>query len=37
MGAHFRYAEHLAAACGELLKAMPELAPFIKVGSADPE
>jgi hypothetical protein len=37
MGAHFRYAEHLTAACGELLKIMPELAPFIKVGTAEPE
>jgi thymidylate synthase ThyX len=37
MGAHFRYAEHLAAAANELVKIMPELAPFIKVGSADPE
>lgn len=37
MGAHFRYAEHLAAAAGELVKIMPELAPFIKVGSAEPE
>jgi thymidylate synthase ThyX len=37
MGAHFRYAEHLAAACVELLKKMPELKPFIKVGNAEPE
>jgi thymidylate synthase ThyX len=37
MGAHFRYAEHLAAAAGELFKSMPELAPFIRVGSAEPE
>jgi thymidylate synthase ThyX len=37
MGAHFRYAEHLAAAADKLVKIMPELAPFIKVGSADPE
>jgi thymidylate synthase ThyX len=37
MGAHFRYAEHLAAACSELLKVMPELAPFIRVGTAEPE
>jgi thymidylate synthase ThyX len=37
MGAHFRYAEHLAAAAAELLKVMPELSPFIKVGSAEPE
>ena len=37
MGAHFRYAGHLAAAADELVKIMPELAPFIKVGCADPE
>jgi hypothetical protein len=37
MGAHFRYAEHLAAAGAELLKCMPELAPFIKIGAAEPE
>ena len=37
MGAHFRYAEHLAAAGNELVRIMPELAPFIKVGSAEPE
>jgi thymidylate synthase ThyX len=37
MGAHFRYAEHLAAAAAELLRVMPELAPFIKVGTAEPE
>lgn len=37
MGAHFRYAEHCATACSGLLKAMPELAPFIRVGTAEPE
>jgi thymidylate synthase ThyX len=37
MGAHFRYAEHLVAANAELLKKMPELTPFIKVGTAEPE
>ena len=37
MGAHFRYAEHLAAANRELLRAMPGLAPYIEVGSAEPE
>jgi thymidylate synthase ThyX len=37
MGAHFRYAEHLGAACDELCKIMPELRPFIKVGKAEPE
>ncbi|MBN1577795.1 MAG: FAD-dependent thymidylate synthase [Chitinispirillaceae bacterium] len=37
LGAHFRYAEHLNAACRELVKIAPELAPFIKTGSAEPE
>jgi thymidylate synthase ThyX len=37
MGAHFRYAEHLGAAYDELVKKMPELKPFIKVGNAEPE
>jgi hypothetical protein len=37
MGAHFRYAEHLAAACREFLKLVPEMAPFIEIGSAEPE
>ncbi|MBN2188780.1 MAG: FAD-dependent thymidylate synthase [Chitinispirillaceae bacterium] len=37
MGAHFRYAEHLAAAAGQLLKSMPELAPFVTIGAAEPE
>ncbi|MBN1307026.1 MAG: FAD-dependent thymidylate synthase [Chitinispirillaceae bacterium] len=37
MGAHFRYAEHLNAACRELLNIAPELAQFIAVGSAEPE
>jgi thymidylate synthase ThyX len=37
MGAHFRYAEHLSAAAAELLTIMPELGPFITVGSAEPE
>jgi thymidylate synthase ThyX len=37
MGAHYRYAEHLGAACVELIKKMPELKPHIRVGSAEPE
>jgi thymidylate synthase ThyX len=37
MGAHFRYAEHLNAACTELCKIAPELEPFIQVGTAEPE
>lgn len=37
MGAHFRYAEHLLAACRELCKQLPELKPFIEVGTAEPE
>jgi thymidylate synthase ThyX len=37
MGAHFRYAEHLAAAAGELVRLMPDLAPFVRVGTAEPE
>jgi hypothetical protein len=37
MGAHFRYAEHLAAACREFVKLVPEAAPFIQIGTAEPE
>ncbi len=37
LGAHFRYAEHLTAAYRELIKQMPELAPYIKIGTAEPE
>lgn len=37
MGSHFRYAEHLDAACRELLKKLPDLAEFITVGTAEPE
>ncbi|MBN1761190.1 MAG: FAD-dependent thymidylate synthase [Chitinispirillaceae bacterium] len=37
MGAHFRYAEHLLAAHRELCKALPEIEPFIEVGTAEPE
>ncbi len=37
LGAHFRYAEHLGAACRELIKKMPQLKDYIEVGSAEPE
>jgi thymidylate synthase ThyX len=37
LGAHFRYAEHLAIACREFLKQVPEAAPFIQIGTAEPE
>jgi hypothetical protein len=37
MGAHFRYAEHLSAACRKLCDLAPELAPFIQAGTAEPE
>jgi thymidylate synthase ThyX len=37
LGAHFRYAEHLAAACREFVKQVPEAAPFIELGTAEPE
>jgi len=37
MGAHFRYAEHLAAVCEEFIKQVPEAKPFIKIGTAEPE
>ena len=37
MGAHFRYAEHLAKASAILTQKMPELAPFIQTGNAEPE
>jgi len=37
LGAHFRYAEHLAAACREFLRQVPEAAPFIQIGTAEPE
>ncbi|MCX7725495.1 MAG: hypothetical protein N2053_01470, partial [Chitinispirillaceae bacterium] len=36
-GAHFRYAEHLRAAYYELIKLLPELKNFIKLGIAEPE
>ncbi len=37
MGAHFRYAEHLAAASREFVKLVPEAEPFIQIGTAEPE
>ncbi|HMA64219.1 MAG: FAD-dependent thymidylate synthase [Fibrobacterota bacterium] len=37
MGAHFRYAEHLAAAAHELCNKVPELKQFIQIGTAEPE
>jgi thymidylate synthase ThyX len=37
LGAHFRYAEHLGKASAELIQKMPELAPFIQKGDAEPE
>jgi thymidylate synthase ThyX len=37
LGAHFRYAEHLLAAYRELVKVMPDLEPYIKIGTAEPE
>lgn len=37
LGAHFRYAEHLAAASREFVKLVPEAARFIQIGTAEPE
>jgi len=37
LGAHFRYAEHLAAACREFIRLVPEAEPFIEIGAAEPE
>ncbi len=37
VGAHFRYAEHLTAAYHRLTEIMPELKPFIQLGTAEPE
>ena len=37
MGAHFRYAEHLAAASREFVQLVPEAEPFIQIGTAEPE
>jgi len=37
MGAHFRYADHLAKASSILTQKMPELTTFIQTGNAEPE
>jgi len=37
LGAHFRYAEHLAAVSREFLRQVPEAEPFIQIGTAEPE
>ena len=37
MGAHFRYADHLAKAASLLIKEMPELESYIHTGNAEPE
>lgn len=37
MGAHFRYADHLAKACDVFLTQAPEYRPFIEIGTAEPE
>ena len=37
MGAHFRYAEHLAKACEVFLQHAPEYRPFVEIGMAEPE
>ena len=37
MGAHWRYAEHLAKASREFVKLVPEAAPFVEIGTAEPE
>ncbi len=37
LGAHYRYAEHLAVAAHELIKQMPELKEFVEIGTAEPE
>jgi thymidylate synthase ThyX len=37
LGAHFRYAQHLEAVCHEFNKLVPEAAPFIQIGTAEPE
>jgi hypothetical protein len=36
-GAHFRYAEHLEAVANKLIEKLPELKPYIQIGSAEPE
>lgn len=37
LGAHFRYAQHLADACAELKKLNPAICEFISLGQAEPE
>jgi len=37
MGAHFRYAEHCEAVYREFLKKMPEVEPYVQIGTAEPE
>lgn len=37
LGAHFRYAEHLAAVCEEFLRQVPEARPHVEIGTAEPE
>ncbi len=37
MGAHFRYAEHASAVLQEFKKQVPEAAPWIEEGTAEPE
>lgn len=37
LGAHFRYAEHLAAVCREFLRQRPDFEPHIQIGTAEPE
>jgi hypothetical protein len=37
LGAHFRYAEHLEAVCRQFTKLLPQAAPFVEIGTAEPE
>ena len=37
MGTHFRYAEHLWAVYREFIKQVPEVAPYVQLGTAEPE
>jgi thymidylate synthase ThyX len=37
LGAHYRYADHLAKACEVFLKQRPEYGSFIEIGTAEPE
>lgn len=37
MGTHLRYAEHLHAAYNEFVKRLPEVDPYVQLGSAEPE